>query len=56
MDLNFIMNRVGHKNSVTTTNIYLHVTLGMRAAATEKMHDKFTELLKGVGKNRDTLR
>lgn len=45
VDLNFIMNRVGHKNSDTTTKIYLHVTSGMRAAATEKMHDKFTELL-----------
>lgn len=46
VDLTFIMNRVGHKNSDTTTKIYLHVTSGMRAAATEKMHDKFTELLK----------
>ncbi|MEY9972313.1 integrase [Lysinibacillus sp. RC46] len=45
VDLNFIMNRVGHKNSDTTTKIYLHVTSGMRAAATEKMHAKFTELL-----------
>ncbi|MEF7494386.1 site-specific integrase [Lysinibacillus sphaericus] len=45
VDLNFIMNRVGHKNSDTTTKIYLHVTSGMRAAATEKMHDKFTMLL-----------
>ncbi|WP_342535650.1 site-specific integrase [Lysinibacillus sp. FSL K6-1151] len=46
VDLNFIMNRVGHKNSDTTTKIYLHVTSGMRAVATEKMYDKFTELLK----------
>jgi len=46
VDLNFIMNRVGHKNSETTTKIYLHVTSGMRVAATEKMHAKFTELLK----------
>ncbi|WP_082332587.1 tyrosine-type recombinase/integrase [Lysinibacillus contaminans] len=45
VDLNFIMNRVGHKNSETTTKIYLHVTSGMRVAATEKMHAKFTELL-----------
>jgi integrase len=45
VDLNFIMNRVGHKNSETTTKIYLHVTSRMRAAATEKMHAKFTELL-----------
>lgn len=47
VDLNFIMNRVGHKNSDTTTKIYLHVTSGMRAAATERMHAKFTKLLKG---------
>ncbi|QTB24288.1 site-specific integrase [Lysinibacillus sphaericus] len=45
VDLNFIMNRVGHKNSDTTTKIYLHVTSGMRAVATEKMHAKFTELI-----------
>ncbi|WP_375200627.1 tyrosine-type recombinase/integrase [Bacillus sp. RS11] len=46
VDLNFNMSRVGHKNSDTTTNIYLHITSGMRAAATEKMHDKFTQLIK----------
>ncbi|WP_107951337.1 tyrosine-type recombinase/integrase [Lysinibacillus parviboronicapiens] len=45
VNLNFIMNRVGHKNSKTTTKIYLHVTSGMRANASEKMHAKFTELL-----------
>jgi len=45
VDLNFIMNRVGHKNSKTTTKIYLHVTTGMRANTSEKMHSKFTELL-----------
>lgn len=45
VNLNFIMNRVGHKNSETTTKIYLHVTSGMRANASEKMHAKFTELL-----------
>lgn len=45
VDLNFIMNRVDHKNSETTTKIYLHVTSGMRANESEKMHAKFTELL-----------
>lgn len=45
VDLNYIMNRVGHKNSNTTTKIYLHVTSGMRKNASEKMHAKFTELL-----------
>ncbi|MGR7909830.1 tyrosine-type recombinase/integrase [Lysinibacillus capsici] len=46
VDFNFIMNRVGHKKSDTTTKIYLHVTFGMRATATEKMHANFTELLR----------
>ncbi|MEK5147023.1 tyrosine-type recombinase/integrase [Psychrobacillus sp. FSL K6-4615] len=46
VDLNFIMNRVGHKNSKTTTAIYLHVTGGMRDNASQKMHAKFTDLLK----------
>lgn len=45
VDLHFIMNRVGHKNSDTTTKIYLHVTSGMRKSASDKMHAKFTELL-----------
>ncbi|TSI06675.1 site-specific integrase [Lysinibacillus sp. BW-2-10] len=46
VDLNIIMDRVGHKNSKTTTEIYLHVTSGMKQQAAEKMHAKFTELLK----------
>lgn len=45
VDLNYIMNRVGHKNSDTTTKIYLHVTGGMRENASQKMHAKFTALL-----------
>ena len=45
VDLNFIMNRVGHKNSSTTTEIYLHVTSGMRENASQKMQTKFTQLL-----------
>lgn len=45
VDLNFIMHRVGHKNSSTTTQIYLHVTSGMRENASQKMHAKFTQLL-----------
>ncbi|MFF5994835.1 tyrosine-type recombinase/integrase [Lysinibacillus sp. KU-BSD001] len=45
VDLQFIMGRVGHKNSKTTTQIYLHVTEGMRENAAQKMHTKFTELL-----------
>jgi integrase len=39
------MNRVGHRNSKTTTEIYLHVTKGMRENAQVKMHKKFSALL-----------
>ncbi|WP_413362297.1 tyrosine-type recombinase/integrase [Lysinibacillus sp. 3P01SB] len=46
VDLQYIMNRVGHKDSNITTRIYLHVTKGMREAAAEKMHLRFSELLK----------
>lgn len=45
VDLPYIMNRVGHKNSKTTTDIYLHVTEGMRENAKEKMHQRFNNLL-----------
>lgn len=45
VDLQYIMNRVGHLNSKTTTQIYLHVTEGMRKNATIKMHERFTKLL-----------
>ncbi|WP_223557050.1 tyrosine-type recombinase/integrase [Lysinibacillus sphaericus] len=45
VDLNYIMSRVGHKNSDTTTKIYLLVTGGMRENASQKMHAKFTALL-----------
>ena len=48
MDLNFIMNRVGHKNSDNTTKIYLHVTLRMRVVAAEKKHGKFEELMENT--------
>ncbi|WP_397537837.1 tyrosine-type recombinase/integrase [Rummeliibacillus pycnus] len=46
VDLPYIMNRVGHKNSKTTTEIYLHVTNGMRENARSKMHMKFSNLIK----------
>lgn len=45
VDLPYIMNRVGHKNSKTTTEIYLHVTKGMRVNARSKMHMKFNKLI-----------
>lgn len=51
VDLQYIMNRVGHLNSKTTTQIYLHVTEGMRENAANMMHKKFTELLTKVPEN-----
>ncbi|WP_431030014.1 tyrosine-type recombinase/integrase [Lysinibacillus sp. LZ02] len=51
VDLQYIMNRVGHKNSETTTKIYLHVTEGMRENAANMMHKKFTELLSSNKRN-----
>lgn len=45
IELTYIMNRVGHQNSKTTTNIYLHITQGMRSNASEKMENKFSDLL-----------
>ncbi|MER2190661.1 MAG: site-specific integrase [Solibacillus sp.] len=45
VDLQYIMNRVGHSNSKITTQIYLHVTEGMRKNAANLMHKKFTQLL-----------
>lgn len=45
VDLQYIMKRVGHMNSNTTTRIYLHVTEGMRENAASMMHQKFSELL-----------
>lgn len=45
VDLQYIMQRVGHQNSRTTTQIYLHVTEGMRQNAANMMHKKFTALL-----------
>lgn len=46
VDLNYIMARVGHKNATTTTQIYTHVTSGMRKKSMKKLHNKFTEILK----------
>lgn len=51
VDLQYIMQRVGHQNSKTTTQIYLHVTEGMRQNAANMMHKKFTELLANPHKN-----
>ncbi|MER2126339.1 site-specific integrase [Solibacillus sp.] len=51
VDLPYIMNRVGHLNSKTTTQIYLHVTEGMRKNAASMMHKKFTQLLTQAPEN-----
>lgn len=46
VDLAYIMARVGHKNAITTTQIYTHITSGMRKKSMTKLHNKFTEILK----------
>ena len=51
VNLHYIMSRVGHRNSKTTTEIYLHVTEGMREDISLKMHAKFTELLASPPEN-----
>lgn len=51
VDLQYIMQRVGHQNSRTTTQIYLHVTEGMRQNAANMMHKKFTALLTRPSEN-----
>ena len=46
VDLQDIRNRVVHIDSNITTRIYLHVTKEMREAAAEKIHVRFSKLLK----------
>ncbi|GGA31421.1 tyrosine-type recombinase/integrase [Psychrobacillus lasiicapitis] len=43
--LPFIMKQVGHKNSDTTTQIYMHVTKGMREQVQEKVGELFNDLM-----------
>lgn len=45
VDLSQIMQRVGHKNESTTTQVYLHITKGMRETLTSKMSDRFGDLM-----------
>ncbi|MEK5070765.1 tyrosine-type recombinase/integrase [Sporosarcina sp. FSL K6-1508] len=44
-DLPHIMQRVGHKNESTTTEVYLHTTKGVRDSLTSKMSDRFGDLM-----------
>ncbi|WP_349291354.1 tyrosine-type recombinase/integrase [Planococcus beigongshangi] len=44
MDLDTIMNRVGHEDSKTTKNIYTHVTKKKKKEATERVHTHFGDL------------
>jgi integrase len=44
-DLPHIMQRVGHKNESTTTQVYLHITKGVRDSITSKMSDRFGDLM-----------
>lgn len=46
MDLDTIMNRVGHEDSRTTKSIYTHVTKKMKKDATEQVHSRFGDLFK----------
>lgn len=46
VDLDTIMNRVGHEDSKTTKNIYTHVTKKMKKDATEQVHSRFGDLFK----------
>ncbi|MGX7596338.1 tyrosine-type recombinase/integrase [Planococcus plakortidis] len=46
MDLDTIMNRVGHEDSRTTKSIYTHVTKKMKKDATEQVHNRFGDLFK----------
>lgn len=46
MDLDTIMNRVGHEDSRTTKTIYTHVTKKMKKDATEQVHSRFGDLFK----------
>lgn len=46
LDLDTIMNRVGHEDSKTTKSIYTHVTKRMKKEATEQVHTRFGDLFK----------
>lgn len=46
MDLDTIMNRVGHEDSKTTKTIYTHVTKKKKKDATEQVHTRYGDLFK----------
>lgn len=46
VDLDTIMNKVGHEDSRTTKNIYTHITKKMKKDATEQVHNRFGDLFK----------
>lgn len=46
VDLDTIMNRVGHEDSRTTKSIYTHITKKMKKDATEQVHTRFGDLFK----------
>ena len=45
-DLNYIMNRVGHKNARITREVYTHVSKKMKKTVSEDMHKKFGDIVK----------
>lgn len=46
VDLQTIMQRVGHEDAKTTTNIYMHITKQMKKNATQQVHDQFGSLFR----------
>lgn len=46
VDLKTIMDRVGHDDSKTTMDIYTHVTEKMKEDATEKIKNRYGDILK----------
>ncbi|KAA0956676.1 site-specific integrase [Planococcus sp. ANT_H30] len=46
VDLDTIMNKVGHEDSKTTKNIYTHVTKKMKKDATEQVHTHYGDLFR----------
>ncbi|ANU28409.1 tyrosine-type recombinase/integrase [Planococcus versutus] len=46
VDLQTIMQRVGHEDSKTTTSIYMHITKAMKKNATDQVHHHFGNLFR----------
>lgn len=46
VDLDTIMNKVGHEDSKTTKNIYTHITKKMKKDATQQVHTRYGSLFK----------